>query len=117
VTEPHRLRLHRLAFFGGLVLALALAGCGVKGPLEPPPSVNLAASESNLTSKEKKETQPQTTGLSSETSRVQTVAEPSIMPPKTPDEWKKDKDRQSRSSRKMGQPATPADSFFLDWLL
>lgn len=117
MTEPHCLRLRRLAFFGGLAFAFALAGCGVKGPLEPPPSANLADSESKVTSREKKETPPQTAGLSSETSRVQTVAEPSILPPKTPDEWKKDKDRQSRSSRKMGQPVTPTDPFFLDWLL
>lgn len=117
MIEPHRLRLHRLALFGGFVLALALAGCGIKGPLETPPSANLANSESNVTIREKKESLPQTAGLSPETSKVQTVPEPSIMPPKNPDEWKKDKDRQSRSSRKMGQPVAPADSFFLDWLL
>ena len=42
MTESHCLRLRRIASFGGLVLALALAGCGVKGPLELPPSANLA---------------------------------------------------------------------------
>jgi predicted small lipoprotein YifL len=37
VPEPHRL-LPRLAIFAALVAALALAGCGRKGPLDPPPA-------------------------------------------------------------------------------
>jgi predicted small lipoprotein YifL len=37
VPEAHR-RLPRLAIFAALVAALALAACGRKGPLDPPPA-------------------------------------------------------------------------------
>jgi predicted small lipoprotein YifL len=37
VPESRRL-LPRLAVFAALVAALALAGCGRKGPLDPPPA-------------------------------------------------------------------------------
>jgi predicted small lipoprotein YifL len=36
-------RLLRLATLAALVSALALAGCGRKGPLEPPPSASVTA--------------------------------------------------------------------------
>jgi predicted small lipoprotein YifL len=39
-------RIHRrLAVVGAIAAALLLAGCGVKGPLEPPPATAAAASE------------------------------------------------------------------------
>jgi predicted small lipoprotein YifL len=37
VSAPHRL-LPRLAIFAALAAAFALAGCGRKGPLDPPPA-------------------------------------------------------------------------------
>jgi hypothetical protein len=45
------------------------------------------------------------------------VRSPGILPPKTPAEWKKDKDRQPGSSKQLGRPTKPDDPFFLDWLL
>jgi predicted small lipoprotein YifL len=37
-----RIRFKRLAVIGALATALALAGCGRKGPLDPPPSATAA---------------------------------------------------------------------------
>ena len=37
-----RIRFNRLAVIGALAAALALAGCGRKGPLDPPPSATAA---------------------------------------------------------------------------
>jgi predicted small lipoprotein YifL len=37
------LRLVRIAVIGALVAALGLAGCGRKGPLDPPPGASSAA--------------------------------------------------------------------------
>ena len=41
MPEYHRL-LPRLAIFAALIAALALAGCGRKGPLDPPPGATSA---------------------------------------------------------------------------
>jgi len=42
VPRPAR-ALTRLAMIGALVAALGLAGCGRKGPLEPPPAASISA--------------------------------------------------------------------------
>ena len=41
-VHPREFR-SRLALFGALLSALVLAGCGVKGPLEPPPGPQVTA--------------------------------------------------------------------------
>ncbi len=48
----HRFRdrpLFRLALIGGFVAALALAGCGRKGPLDPPPGAASATGTQQAT--------------------------------------------------------------------
>ncbi len=141
MIESSRPRLRRFANVGGLALALALCGCGVKGPLEAPPSATLAASPPSATpaaspssaisaaskkkdaSKAKQESPPRTADLGSEKtptleqSRVKRVKTPGILPPKTPADWKKDKDRQPSASKQLGLPTKPDQPFFLDWLL
>jgi predicted small lipoprotein YifL len=37
--------LFRLTLIGGLIAVFALAGCGRKGPLDPPPSASLAGDQ------------------------------------------------------------------------
>ena len=159
MIESSRPRLRRFVNVGGLALALALCGCGVKGPLEAPPSATLAASPPSTpaaaslpsatpassppgtasaasppnatpaaskkkdASKAKQEGPPRTADLGSEKtpkleqSKVKRVKTPGILPPKTPAEWKKDKDRQPSASKQMGLPTKPDEPFFLDWLL
>jgi hypothetical protein len=160
VIESFHPRLRRFANVGGITLALALCGCGVKGPLEPPPpsatlassppstppaasplSLTPAASPSSATpvasppsaapaaskkkdaNKAKQESQPRTADLSSEKaptleqSKVRRVKSQGILPSKTPADWKKDKDRQPKTSKQPGLPTKPDDPFILDWLL
>ncbi|MDO8534281.1 MAG: lipoprotein, partial [Xanthobacteraceae bacterium] len=49
MIESSRPRLRRFANLGGLAVALALCGCGIKGPLEAPPSATLASSPPSAT--------------------------------------------------------------------
>ena len=39
------IRFNRLALIGALAATLALAGCGRKGPLDPPPGASVAERE------------------------------------------------------------------------
>ena len=142
MIESFRPRLRHFANVGGIALALVLCGCGVKGPLEPPPpsatlassppsvppavpapNATNAASKKKDASKAKQESTPRTADLGSEKtptleqSRVRRVKTPGILPPKTPADWKKDKDRQPKTSKQPGLPTKPDDPFILDWLL
>jgi predicted small lipoprotein YifL len=81
-------RIHRrLAVLGTIAAALLLAGCGVKGPLEPPPATAAAASE----------------------------VKASINPP--PVATGPVDPRRARALRGLGTPSKPDDEFALDPLL
>jgi predicted small lipoprotein YifL len=77
-----------LALAGAAAIALSLAGCGVKGPLEPPPDKSAPASES----------------------KAQITAPPMVAGPDTDP-------RRQRALRQLGTPTKPDDSFVLDPLL
>jgi predicted small lipoprotein YifL len=81
-------RIHRrLAILGAMAAALMLAGCGIKGPLEPPPATAAAASEL----KAGISTPPVATGPIDR--------------------------RRERALRGLGTPSKPDDEFALDPLL
>lgn len=125
MIECHLFLLRRPAVLAGLTVALVLAGCGIKGPLERPPSAELAASERSEATKDSttakrtdaSSTEPRVANVKSEKSKVQRVSRPGMTPPMTPEEWKKDPDRQSRSSKSKSAPEKPDEPFFLDKLL
>ena len=86
VHRSARIR-RRLAVLGAIAAALMLAGCGVKGPLEPPPATAATAAE----------------------------VKASISPPPVvtgPVDRRRD-----RALRGLGTPSKPADEFALDPLL
>jgi len=78
----------RLAVVGAIAAALLLAGCGVKGPLEPPPATAAVASEMKA----------------------------AINPPPPVATGPIDRRRQ-RELRGLGTPSKPNDEFALDPLL
>ncbi len=77
----------RLAVVGAIAAALLLAGCGVKGPLEPPPATAAAGAE----------------------------VKASISPP--PVATGPVDRRRERALRGLGTPSKPDDEFALDPLL
>ncbi len=79
----------RVALVGALAAGLALAGCGRKGPLEPPPSANAVAAAP-----------PQT--------------QPSLGEPEHPGLG-----RETRTTTQGAEATVPVQKrpFFLDWLL
>jgi predicted small lipoprotein YifL len=86
---PHpsvRIR-RRLAVLGAIALALMLAGCGVKGPLEPPPATEATPTETKA-------------GLNP--------------PPVATGPVDRRRERQLRG---LGTPSKPTDEFALDPLL
>jgi predicted small lipoprotein YifL len=117
VTELRRFPLRRLAVWGGLTITLALAGCGIKGPLEPPPSASLTDSKSSETSKKATSSEPRVASVKTEKSRVQQATRPKIITSGTPEEWTKNKEGKARSSKTRGKTEKPDEPFFLDWLL
>ena len=119
MIESRLFHPRHLALLAGPIIALALTGCGIKGPLERPPSASLADSEDATTAKRSREssTEPRVTTAKTEKSKVQKVKRPGVTPPMTPEEWKKDPDRQSRSTKSRSKPQKPDEPFFLDPLL
>jgi predicted small lipoprotein YifL len=87
VAAPSARRRRRLAVLGAIAAALALAGCGVKGPLEPPPATAAAASE------------------------VKAAINPPPIATGPVDV------RRQRAQKQLGTPVKPDDSFILDPIL
>lgn len=87
------------------VFAVALAACGLKGPLEPPPEgATLAATDARI------ETVP------SEKSSVVRTGYPTVIPQIPPPEWTKPKNPQPTPPR-VKQRVPRDEPFLLDWLL
>jgi predicted small lipoprotein YifL len=108
-----RALLRLSAAFGGLAFALAIAGCGVKGALEPPPTAQLAASTDADTTTEQKAAPTRPAGVQSERSEVQRVRQPGVLPSGTPEQWKTKRER----AAKKGPSSKSEEPFVLDWLL
>ncbi|TCT06033.1 LPS translocon maturation chaperone LptM [Aquabacter spiritensis] len=94
------------------LLAFALAGCGVKGPLEPPPNA-AGAPQANASAPQIGNRTPETMGQATRQAGQQAWgANPEyaggINPPDMPGD---------SISRPAPQPTAPQKSFFLDFLL
>ncbi|MGR7994998.1 MULTISPECIES: LPS translocon maturation chaperone LptM [unclassified Xanthobacter] len=103
--------MSRLSLPLALVAALALAGCGVKGPLEPPPGAPKAEAP-----KTPPAVPPPTaageTGFHSATSASDMAN--SVTPHA---DWEKSKQKQSGKTDQLEGVARPDRPFFLDGLL
>jgi predicted small lipoprotein YifL len=87
VAHPSAHSRRRLAVLGAIAAALLLAGCGIKGPLEPPPATEATPTETKA----------------------------GINPP--PVATGPVDRRRERQLRGLGTPSKPADEFALDPLL
>lgn len=87
MAHPFTRIRRRLAVLGAIAAAFMLAGCGIKGPLEPPPATAAAAAE----------------------------VKASINPP--PVVTGPVDRRRERALRGLGTPSKPDDQFALDPLL
>lgn len=93
------------------VLALVLAGCGVKGALEPPSRAAADGTAEIEGSREK-------VVVYSEKSAVRRVGSPSVLPKVPPEAWTKSREReQTEGPQQVERRRKTDEPFFLDWLL
>jgi predicted small lipoprotein YifL len=101
-----------------VMIAGALAACGVKGELEAPSVAASAAPVASAAEQKSKaqgsQAQPK---VFTEESAVRRAASPTLIPSMPPEEWSKGRNTQPATQQKSRDKTKPDEPFFLDKLL
>jgi predicted small lipoprotein YifL len=116
VNTPRRSEFRQIVAI--VMIAGALAACGVKGELDPPvaaasagPAVPAAAPKSQA------QTSQSERKVFTEESAVRRTSSPSVIPTMPPEEWSKARTTQQTAPQKSNSKNNPDEPFFLDKIL
>lgn len=103
--------------FAVVMIAGALAACGVKGELEAPSVAASPAPASAAEQKSKAQGSQAQQKVFTEESVVRRASSPTLIPTMPPEEWSKGRNTQPAAQQKSRDKTKPDEPFFLDKLL
>jgi predicted small lipoprotein YifL len=115
VNKPRRPEFRQV--FAIIMIAGALAACGVKGELEAPSVAASAAPAASPAEQKKAQGSQSQQKVFTEESAVRRASSPSLIPTMPPEEWSKGRNTQPAAQQKTRDKTKPDEPFFLDKLL